>query len=279
MLKHRLLSATVIIALVIGALFLPPLLKLPILLFVCVIGMWEYYAMLGRAGIAHDKITGLVCGCILISATWIARQYGHHEGDSGVEASTLALILIVIFSRQFIKKNAGKLMTGMAATLFGVMYVAFLLNFIGKLMMSWDVHEGRMLFIYLLAVVKCADSGAYFIGCAIGRHKLIPRISPAKSWEGCIGGILAAVAASLVFMRLTGGELGPVSLRWADGILLAVFLAVGGILGDLSESLMKRAAEIKDSGHWIQGMGGFLDVLDSLLFAATILYVYVKYVA
>lgn len=279
MLKHRLLSAFIIVSVMIGALFLPPILKLPILLFVCVIAMWEFYAMLDKAGVAHFKIAGLISGCFFLSATWMALQYGDLDWDCAAETVVLALILMGVFLCQFLKRHSVNPIEAMAATIFGVMYVAFLLNFIGKLIMNWGALEGRGLFVYLLVVVKFADSGAYFVGCAVGRHKLIPRISPAKTWEGCIGGVLTAVVASLIFLWWTDGKLGPVHLGWADGIFLAVLLAVAGILGDLAESQMKRAADVKDSGHWIQGMGGALDVLDSLLFAAPILYVYVKTMA
>ncbi len=279
MLKHRLLSAFIIVAVTIGALYLPSVLKLPILLFVCVVGMWEYHALLGRARVPHYPVTGLVGGCLLITATWISLQYGNRVFNGGVEAGVTALILMGLFLRQFMKPDSERPMEAMAATFFGVMYVAFLLNFIGKLLMAWEVHEGRALFVYLLVVVKFADSGAYFIGCAVGRHKLIPRISPAKTWEGCIGGVLTAVIASQVYLWWTDHALGPVTLSRTEGIVLAVLLAVSGILGDLGESFIKRAADVKDSGRWIHGMGGALDVLDSLLFAAPVLYVFVKCMA
>jgi phosphatidate cytidylyltransferase len=131
--------------------------------------------------------------------------------------------------------------------------------------------------IYMIMVVKVSDIGAYFVGCRYGRHKLFPRVSPAKSWEGTLGGLLSAVAMSVAIFFIFGGTLGPVRLRLTDAIILGVLLAVCGIFGDLLESLMKRAAGLKDSGTLIAGMGGVLDVIDSLLPAAPALYFYARF--
>ncbi len=164
----------------------------------------------------------------------------------------------------------------MAVTVFGIMYVSFLFNFFTKLMVSWGDGDGRILVLYLIAVVKFTDIGAYFIGCGFGRHKMFPRLSPAKSWEGSLGGVLTGLGASVVFFLITGGDLGVVRLAWPDVFALGLLLSVAGVLGDLAESLVKRAGGVKDSSNVIQGMGGTLDLLDSLLFAAPVLYVYAR---
>ena len=135
---------------------------------------------------------------------------------------------------------------------------------------------GRMLIIYLGFVVKMGDVGAYFAGRAFGRHKLLPRISPKKTWEGLFGGIAASVITSLVFFLCAGGRLGVVAMSWCDALLLGALLPVVGGVGDMFESLLKRAAGAKDSGTIIPGMGGILDVLDSLLFGAPVLYAYAR---
>jgi len=112
----------------------------------------------------------------------------------------------------------------------------------------------------------------------MGRHKLIPRISPAKTWEGCAGGVLSSMLVSVIFAWVTGGNLGPVTLSIAHAAIMGILLGVIGIIGDLAESLLKRAADIKDSGHLLKGMGGMLDVLDSLLFAAPVAYAFARFV-
>ena len=120
------------------------------------------------------------------------------------------------------------------------------------------------------------DAGAYFVGCAHGRHKLIPRISPAKSWEGLGGGVAAGTLASLLYFWIFHGPLSSIRMNGWDAVVLGVLLSVIGTVGDLTESLFKRAAGVKDSGTYLLGMGGLLDVLDSVLFAAPTLYIYAR---
>jgi phosphatidate cytidylyltransferase len=142
-----------------------------------------------------------------------------------------------------------------------------------------------MLIIYLILVVKASDIGAYLVGSTCGRHKLFPRVSPGKTWEGLAGGLATGVLMSVLFcawLRLgpvdphttAAGHLviGPVD-AWVLGFLLSAI----GVLGDLIESLLKRSAGLKDSGNHVPGMGGVLDVLDSLLFAAPALYFYLRW--
>jgi phosphatidate cytidylyltransferase len=142
--------------------------------------------------------------------------------------------------------------------------------------MVWGGLEGRALVMYLIIVVKFTDIGAYFIGISIGRHKFLPRVSPAKTWEGLIGGLAVGIAASCLFYLFSDGNLGVVKITAVDAVVLGVLLPVAGTIGDLTESLLKRAAGVKDSGRILLGMGGVLDVIDSLLFAAPALYIYAR---
>jgi phosphatidate cytidylyltransferase len=158
-----------------------------------------------------------------------------------------------------------------------VIYVSFLLSFFAKLLLAWNDKTGRLLILYLLLVVKAADMGAYFVGCSIGRHKLIPRISPAKTWEGFFGGLLSSVVVSVLFCAFAKDGFGGLPLHLPDAIILGILLGTIGTVSDLTESLFKRGAGVKDSGHMILGMGGILDVIDSLLFSAPALYVYARF--
>jgi phosphatidate cytidylyltransferase len=123
-----------------------------------------------------------------------------------------------------------------------------------------------------VAVTFGNDTGAYFAGRALGRHKLYPAVSPSKTVEGAVGGLVASVAV-MVLARATAAHW----LTWADCLLVAVPAAVIGPIGDLTESLIKRAAGVKDSGKLLPGHGGMLDRIDALLFVSAWIYVYVRY--
>jgi phosphatidate cytidylyltransferase len=181
----------------------------------------------------------------------------------------VVLALVVLFRRN------SKPLESVPATLFIVLYAPFFLNFLAKVVTDWPEGDGRYLALYMILIVKMTDIGAYFTGRAIGRHKVFPRISPGKTWEGCIGGVIVATIAGIVAWWAVRGDFGVLTLRIADAVALGVLLSIAGILGDLIESMLKRAAGVKDSGEWIRGMGGVLDVIDSLLLASPVLYVYV----
>ena len=135
---------------------------------------------------------------------------------------------------------------------------------------------GMRLMLYLVLVVKITDIGAYTFGRLFGRHKMVPVLSPGKTWEGAAGGVVSALVASLVFIAVTGGKFGELHFSMLDGVVLGVLLSVSGQVGDLCESFLKRICGVKDSGRSIPGMGGLLDVLDSLLFGAPVLYLYLR---
>ncbi len=273
MLKQRIQSGVLIIAALLAASWwLPSSGALVVLLVVGAAAQWEFYRLLDAAQIPNFKIVGVLGGLALIASTWwsCGRMHG---GDWAV----LYGLTAIVFLRQFPQKNNPQPLITIAGTLLGVMYVPFLFNFFTRILRAWGDPQGRLLVIYLVAVVKSTDVGAFFVGCAIGRHKLIPRISPAKTWEGCIGGALTGMLASVLFQLFSRGDLGAVHMTLGDALILGALLAVAGTVGDLTESLFKRASGVKDSGRIVLGMGGLLDVLDSLLFAAPVLYIYAQF--
>ncbi|MBU1694259.1 MAG: phosphatidate cytidylyltransferase [Verrucomicrobia bacterium] len=245
---------------------------LVVLLALTAIALWEFYGLLDGAHIPHFPYVGIAGGLALILGTGVLKA-----APGRIEIIVLFGILVAVLLRQFPQKNNPRPLETIAGTLFGVLYVAFLFNFFTRLLVDWGDHDGRLLALYAIVVVKLSDVGAFFIGCAIGRHKLIPRISPAKSWEGCLGGIGASVLGSLAAFVLARPYWQQVRFCWGDAIALGILLSLAGIAGDLTESLFKRAAGVKDSGRIILGMGGLLDMLDSLLFAVPMLYVYATF--
>ncbi len=280
MLKARVRSGLLLGAALLAAVFLvPPWGAWAIVSAVVVLGLKEFYGMLEAGRIPCFKAVGTLCGLALIAAAWFARDERAAGGAAARDVENLTLFAgaAVVFARMLFQRKNPRPLETMAGTLLGLLYVGYLTSFFLRLATAWGGLKGRWLVIYLVVVVKGGDIAAYFVGCRFGRHKLIPRISPAKSWEGAVAGLLGAVAASLAARAVFHGTLGPVLLPWAHAVALGLGLAIFGIFGDLLESLMKRAAGVKDSGTLIAGMGGLLDVVDSLLLAAPALYFYARW--
>jgi phosphatidate cytidylyltransferase len=162
-----------------------------------------------------------------------------------------------------------------STTLFGLMYVPWLLNFIQKINFFRNV-DGHFYLLYFVVITKFSDTGAYTVGSLIGRHKMIPRISPGKTWEGFGGAIVVSTLASLLFAHFARDKMPE--MNWVHATILGVVLSVSAVIGDLIESLFKREAGVKDSGKFFPGIGGILDLLDSLLFNAPIMYLYLRHV-
>ena len=285
MLKHRLISGFSIAAVVFSLLFwLPKVGAWLVLVAVAVVAAWEFYRMLDQARIPVFRFYGIACGIALITATcWtIGPDAEDMKRAYAWECAVLLAMVLVVFVRQFPQKHNDQPLSTIACTLFGVLYVPFLFNFFTRLLFTWDEtsagdrigETGRLLFIYALIMGKVPDIGAYFIGNRFGRRKLFPRISPGKTWEGLAGGVGVAVVSSLTYRAVTGPDIGALTLGYGDALALGLLLPLVSVIGDLFESLVKRAAGVKDSGKLIPGMGGVLDVLDSLMFVAPTLYLY-----
>ena len=153
----------------------------------------------------------------------------------------------------------------------GILYIGWLLSYILELR---GLGNGRSWVFLVLFATFGSDSAAFFIGRAIGKHKLAPTISPNKTWEGAIGGLLGAVIISLLFLLPTPVQLST-SLTWWQTVILGLLISIFGQLGDLVESLLKRNVGVKDSGKLIPGHGGLLDRMDSIVFAVVVVYYWV----
>jgi phosphatidate cytidylyltransferase len=154
-----------------------------------------------------------------------------------------------------------------AMTMLGVLYLGLTL---GTLSMTRLLPQGQWLVFFLLLVTWASDTGAYYVGTLCGRHRLVPRVSPKKTVEGLVGGLISAILTAYAARWWFLPELSGL-----DCLILAILLTFTGLWGDLAESAMKRSAGIKDSGRILPGHGGILDRLDSLLFATPAFYYYV----
>jgi len=280
MLKSRLLSTVVIIGLIAwlaaqemsGGLFL-------LASVLCLVAQFEFYQMQEAKGLKVFKKAGLFCGGLFLLLTYVELVYlqkGFRYSDA---LNTLCILLAVIgvLARTVFEKPHATPVATAALTLFGFFYIPFLFHFLLKIIMGSGMGhlDGIFLAIYLVAVTKCTDIGAYVIGSLVGRHKLSPRISPKKTWEGCAGGVLLSLAVSVVLVKYYPDHLRPITLlhAWVLGLLLPAI----SVVGDLAESVIKRDSQSKDSGAIIPGIGGSLDLIDSLLFTGPLLYSYLTF--
>ncbi|MCX6903960.1 MAG: phosphatidate cytidylyltransferase, partial [Verrucomicrobia bacterium] len=248
------------------------------------LGLQEFYNLVEKRGLPCFRRWGLFGGLLLMVSTFVYLQgwvihYKQPAKANDFETGILILFVLGLCLRQFFSKTTVGLST-ISTTLLGLMYVPWLLNFIQKLHFFPEAHgmavDGNFYIFYFILVTKFSDVGAYATGTLIGRHKMIPRVSPGKTWEGFAGAIVVSTGASLLFAHLAGPRLFGMTLIHAT--VLGVLLSLAAVVGDLIESIFKREAGVKDSGAWFPGIGGILDLMDSLLFNAPIMYLYLRHV-
>jgi phosphatidate cytidylyltransferase len=278
----RLLSSIVLWALVLLAIFQ----KSPIWFYVAIavlsgVALWEFYTLLEKAGQPSFKFFGVFGGCLVISLGWYFHRHAQWLQAKHVEEFLVLLFVLGVFLRQLPQRGNVKPIETMSNTLFGILYIPWLLNFITKIayLEAPDITgngDGRFFVLYLILVTKFSDVGAYVIGSLFGRHKMAPTISPNKTWEGAVGAILVPLGLSLAMYWAQWQWLERLRFTLRDAIILGVLLGFIAVLGDLAKSLIKRQARVKDSGHFIPGIGGALDLVDSLLFTAPIFYMYLR---
>ncbi len=279
------MSSLVLWSVLIAALFSPNALIsgccfLTIIVLLAGFGLLEFYRLIELRGLVCFKNLGISGGVLLIGCTYMYLSGMFGRQDLPAKANDFEMVFLVLFVlglcvRQFISKRNPAGMLAISTTLFGLMYVPWLLNFIQKINFFPGV-DGKFYLIYFIAVTKFSDMGAYAVGSLIGRHKLIPRVSPGKTWEGFGGAIMSSLLASLAFQSLASHRLA--GMTWMHATVLGLVLGSAAVLGDLIESLLKREAGVKDSGRFIPGVGGLLDMLDSLLFNAPIMYLYLRHI-
>ncbi len=254
---------------------------LALMLLLAVTGLLEFYGLVEKRDLVCFKWTGLIGGVLLMVGTFLhaTGHLGIYEVPSRIndfETGFLILFVLGLCVRQFVSKSNTAGILAISTTLFGLMYVPWLLNFMQKINFFPGIYDnGKFYVLYFILVTKFSDTGAYVVGSLIGKHKMIPRISPAKTWEGFGGAIVVSTVASLVFTHFLGHRMPGMTPLHA--VVLGVVLSSTAVIGDLIESLFKREAGVKDSGNFFPGIGGILDLLDSLLFNAPIMYLYLRH--
>src|SRR6266576_4109688 len=246
------------------------------------VALLEFYRMLDHAHLPNFKITGLICGAILLAGSFHYFSTIGPASSYDFEVAVLLFFLLTVFARQmFARLREDEPLQTMAYTLFGLLYVLWLFNFMTKIVYliprsSTGAVTGQFYCLYLIAITKFSDMGAYLVGSLVGRHLMVPHISAKKTWEGFFGAIILALLCSLGLFKLMPGHLSV--LTWTHATILGVLLGFAAVLGDLAESIIKRSTDVKDSGNLLPGIGGALDLLDSLLFTAPLLFFYLRLV-
>ena len=268
----RTLSGLVLVAVMLGLMIWSPNGFAILLAVLLVAGMLEFYALAAAKGSRPQRILGTALGLALFCIALLpAMPDGCDVFDNRWIGALIALFVLavpVMLVCELYRKNADPL-ASVGATLLGVWYVAFPLLCFGWMAFlsgsSGEWFPGVAL--AYLVIIWVNDVFAYLVGMAFGRHRLFERLSPKKSWEGFFGGAVGAVAAGLAAGRWLDGDL----RAWGG---LALLVAVTGVLGDLTESMFKRSASVKDSGRSIPGHGGVLDRFDAVLLSAPFALVY-----
>ncbi|HLX58252.1 MAG TPA: phosphatidate cytidylyltransferase [Ktedonobacteraceae bacterium] len=233
-----------------------------------ILGAYELHRMM-----LHEGYHPLIAISLALSLLFLIAAMVPQQRPLLLEVG-LALALLVTFPLLFSRKRLDGAMVDWSLTLSIAIYLGWPLSLIPLLRgYHLGLSNGFWWLITLLLGVWGFDTGAFFAGHFFGRHKLAPNISPGKTWEGVIGGLIFSVAAALLFTVRTMG------VDWYLALVLGVLIGVAATLGDLAESLIKRQTHVKDSGQFIPGHGGILDRIDSMLFAVIVVYFFAQFVS
>ncbi len=247
-----------------------------ILALMLVGGMVEFYNLSSKQGIAPQRGLGLLMGVLLLALNFalvserVINVLLAHQPLYLCGLAMLLLLVPLLFICEFYRKQPNPA-ANIGATLMAIFYVALPLSLMLYMPIIGGERWNPWVVVAYIATVWSNDVFAYLVGMSIGRHRLFERLSPKKSWEGFFGGLVGAVAAGVLAGHLLGGSL----VAWGG---LALVASVTAVLGDLAESMFKRAAGVKDSGSVIPGHGGVLDRFDALFLSAPFVFVYMLFI-
>ncbi len=257
---------------------------------------WLFFILLGLLGmlgvIEYVKMDATLprpwrIGFIVLSAIWMAGtftfcQVNGVEWSPLVDMAFIAVAAMAAFLPALFRPLEGRAtLWAIVFTMAGFIYVPWLWSFMTRLLFMQGMDDqnrvhGVPLLLFVVAATKFTDCGAYALGSLIGKHKMIPHISPGKTWEGVPGAFLGAVSAGLAVFYGYGAE--RMGFSAGHAVMLSLILGAVCIVGDLAESIIKRCLGVKDSGQMLPGIGGALDLIDSLLWTGPVAWFYLRYV-
>jgi phosphatidate cytidylyltransferase len=266
----------------VGLRTLTSIIAIPIVLACAWFGGWATFAAAALVAVLaanelhgmlqHEGYHPLIGISLILSLLFLVAAMFPQQRGLLLELG-LAIALFVTFPLLFFRKKLEGAMVDWSLTIAIAIYLGWPLSLI-PLIRGYTVglSHGLWWLLTLLVGVWGFDTGAFFTGHFLGRHKLAPRISPGKTWEGVFGGLLFSIGAALLL------AMWPLGIAWYLAVLLGLLIAVAATLGDLAESLIKRQTHVKDSGQFMPGHGGILDRIDSLLFAVIVVYFFAQFV-
>lgn len=240
----------------------------------------EFYGLTEKLGCKPFRWLGLLFCVLMMAVPYYATEYFseylsiYFEDTilTGLVPSLLAIAVVAFCIGIIVARDNTNRIESLVASLFGLLYVPFMLHFLVRILLLYtDPKMGLGLALWVVAVSKFCDVGALLTGLAIGRHKMSPNISPKKTWEGAVGGVLVSAGLGAALTHFLGGYL-PDVLTPLSSAIIGATLGIITIFSDLMESVMKRRADIKDTGKLIPGIGGAFDLTDSLILTAPVAY-------
>lgn len=265
--KQRVLSSTIMIALTVLAI-INKWFFIIFIVFLTVGGLYEFFYLIKKKGIPIYSYVGIFIGSLIPISI-----FTRFELTRNWELLFIVLGFLLLLLLQFSRQDNRNAIVGISTTLFGVLYVSWFLSFLVKIRLLIPGIEGAKLLAFIIIITKSADIGALLIGSRYGKHALIPKVSPQKSVEGWWGSLACGGFSALASQALLPSGF-PYTVLHV--FFIGVFFGAIGQLGDLSESMIKRDCNVKDSGKLLPGLGGILDVVDSLLFSAPAFYLYIS---
>jgi phosphatidate cytidylyltransferase len=231
-----------------------------VIIIIALLGLRELYGIAHKQGYRPSYILGSILTLYFIYIS--IYDYDVCSLNYYFANIIITFFIILSFIIQLFRKDYSKVLNEISITIFGSIYLGYLLSFMLKIE---DLPNGNYYLISLLIITWVHDSGAYLIGTKLGKNKIFPRISPKKTIEGSIGGIIFGIAGTFALKNW-------LNLNFNELLFLGLIISIIAQLGDLFESVLKRGSGIKDSGTLFPGHGGILDILDSLIFTAPIFY-------
>jgi phosphatidate cytidylyltransferase len=269
MLRQRVLSAVIFVPILFASIwFRNPWFSI-VVAVAAILGVLEFYSMVTRKGWQPLTFFGTLWTLFFIFNAYYTPKYSSDNTYILVTSTLIgtAIVLSLVWVL-FLRSSGGKDMASWVASVTGIFYMGGLLSYWVLIMNSYGgVWDGRDWVLIALFSTFAVDTTAYFVGRTWGRHKMAPAVSPGKTWEGAVGGLVGAIAAVIILALIL-----DTGISYGEMIIMGVLIAVFAQLGDLAESKIKRSMGVKEASNIIPGHGGILDRLDSIVFTGVVVY-------